>query len=282
MGLTGGQIVCEMLRRQNVDSIFGYSGGAILPVFDALYGCPHFRFVLLRHEQGAGHMEQGYSRASRKPGVVLTTSGPGATNLITTLQDALKDGTPLVVLTGEVATNAMGTDAFQEADVIGITGPCTKWNPVSGRKGPVLVALPKDVTNAVLEAPAESSSFHWGLPKLDNPIFELMPSQPTDQRALNDARILLTKLRKPLYTQVTECFRAEGLEVLAQLAETACLPVATSILGIGCFDEHDFKSLRMLGMHGTRFDDRAVGDPNRFAPVARAAGKDQRGGYHPL
>lgn len=171
-------------------------------------------------------MAQGYSRASRKPGVVLTTSGPGATNLITPLQDALKDGTPLVVLTGEVATNAMDTDAFQEADAIGITGPCAKWNPVvrdirdlparpnnafriaqSGRKSPVLVALPKDVTSAVLEAPAEFSSFHWGFPKLDNPIFDLMPSQPTDQRALNDARTLLTKLRNSLYTQVTECFR---------------------------------------------------------------------------
>ncbi|CDM31741.1 Acetolactate synthase, large subunit, biosynthetic [Penicillium roqueforti FM164] len=315
MSMTGGQIVCEMLRRQEVDSIFGYPGGAILPVFDALHSCPHFRFILPRHEQGAGHMAQGYARTSRKPGVVLTTSGPGATNLITPLQDALKDGTPLVVLTGEVPTYAMGTDAFQEADVIGITGPCTKWNTVvrdirdlatqindafriamSGRPGPVLVALPKDVTSAVLETPARVASSQC-LPKLNNPVLRFDALKANRSASIKRSADLINKAERPvLYAGNGVLSCAEGPKVLAQLAETACIPVATSLLGIGCFDENDPKSLQMLGMHGTayankaiqaadlvialgaRFDDRAIGDPDRFAPVARAAGKDQRGG----
>ncbi|KAG6264233.1 Acetolactate synthase, mitochondrial, partial [Claviceps purpurea] len=141
----------------------GYAGGAILPVFDAIYNSKHFDFILPRHEQGAGHMAEGYARASGKPGVVLVTSGPGATNLITPMQDALSDGTPLVVFCGQVPTTAIGSDAFQEADVVGISRACTKWNimvknaaelprrineafeiATSGRPGPVLVDLPKD------------------------------------------------------------------------------------------------------------------------------------------
>ncbi|GLI81955.1 acetolactate synthase, mitochondrial [Penicillium ochrochloron] len=259
-------------------------------------------------------MAQGYARASRKPGVVLTTSGPGATNLITPLQDALKDGTPLVALTGEVPTYAIGTDAFQEADVIGITGPCTKWNTVvrdvrdlapqindafriamSGRPGPVLVALPKDVTSAVLEAPARIAS--QCLPKFNNPIFRSDALKANQSASIKRCAELINKAQRPvLYAGHGVLSSAEGPKLLAQLAKIACIPVATSLLGIGCFDEHDPKSLKMLGMHGTayankaiqaadllitlgaRFDDRAVGDPDRFASVARAAGKDQRGG----
>jgi len=149
----------------------GYPGGAILPVFDAIYNSKHFDFILPRHEQGAGHMAEGYARATGKPGVVLVTSGPGATNVITPMQDALMDGTPMVVFSGQVVTGLIGSDAFQEADIVGISRPCTKWNVMvrniaelprrineafeiatSGRPGPVLVDLPKDVTGGMLRS----------------------------------------------------------------------------------------------------------------------------------
>ena len=126
--MTGGAILHEMLRRFDVRHVFGYPGGAILPVFDAIFNSKHFDFILPRHEQGAGHMAEGYARASGKPGVVIVTSGPGATNVITPMQDALSDGTPMVVFTGQVVTTAIGSDAFQEADVVGISRACTKWN----------------------------------------------------------------------------------------------------------------------------------------------------------
>jgi acetolactate synthase I/II/III large subunit len=259
-------------------------------------------------------MAQGYARASRKPGVVLVTSGPGTTNIVTPLQDALKDGTPLVVFSGEVSTHVMGTDAFQEADVIGITGPCTKWNTVvrdirdlptrindafriatSGRHGPVLVALPKDITSAVLEAPVHPRSSHDPKPDIlgiraDHRVVDQSP-------AIERCADLINRAQNPVIYAGNGLFScAEGPEVLAQLAETACIPVATSLLGLGSFDEYDSKSLGMLGMYGTayannaiqeadlvialgaRFDDRAIGDPDGFAPVAKAAGKDQRGG----
>ncbi|KAK6438790.1 Acetolactate synthase, mitochondrial, partial [Oleoguttula sp. CCFEE 5521] len=157
VGMKGGEIFHEMMLRHNVKHVFGYPGGAILPVFDAIYNSKHFDFILPRHEQGAGHMAEGYARASGKPGVVIVTSGPGATNVITPMQDALMDGTPLVVFSGQVVTTAIGSDAFQEADVIGISRACTKWNvmvkdiaelprrineafeiAMSGRPGPVL------------------------------------------------------------------------------------------------------------------------------------------------
>jgi len=128
VGKTGGDIFNEMMLRHDVKHIFGYPGGAILPVFDAIYNSKYFNFVLPRHEQGAGHMAEGYARVSGKPGVVLVTSGPGATNVVTPMQDALSDGVPLVVFCGQVATSAIGSDAFQEADIVGISRSCTKWN----------------------------------------------------------------------------------------------------------------------------------------------------------
>ena len=128
VGMKGGEIFHEMMLRQGVKHVFGYPGGAILPVFDAIYNSEHFDFILPRHEQGAGHMAEGYARASGKPGVVLVTSGPGATNVVTPMQDALMDGTPMVVFSGQVVTSSIGSDAFQEADMIGISRACTKWN----------------------------------------------------------------------------------------------------------------------------------------------------------
>ena len=172
VGKTGGEIVHEILRLKHTKHIFAYPGGAIHPVFDVLSESPHLSLILPRHEQGAGHMAQGYARASGKPGVVVVTSGPGATNVITPIQDALSDGTPLIVLSGQVPTSVIGSDAFHEADVIGISHACTKWNcmvkhpeelslrlseafhvATSGRPGPVLLDLPKDVTAAVLHKP---------------------------------------------------------------------------------------------------------------------------------
>jgi acetolactate synthase-1/2/3 large subunit len=169
VGMTGAEILHDLLKAHKVDQVFGYPGGAILPVFDAIYETKDFNFVLPRHEQGGGHMAEGYARVTGKPGVVIVTSGPGATNVVTPLQDALMDGTPMVVFTGQVPTAAIGTDAFQEADVVGITRSCTKWNclvkdlkdlpqrineafhvATSGRPGPVLVDLPKDVTAGIL------------------------------------------------------------------------------------------------------------------------------------
>ncbi len=134
VGLTGGQIFHEMMLRHGVKQVFGYPGGAILPVFDAIYNSKHFEFILPRHEQGAGHMAEGYARASGKPGIVLVTSGPGATNVVTPMQDALSDGTPLIVFCGQVPTSAIGTDAFQEADVVGISRACTKVHRFFSRK----------------------------------------------------------------------------------------------------------------------------------------------------
>ena len=180
IGMTGGEIIHELLRMHNVDVISGYPGGAILPLYDAIYESPHFQFVLPRHEQGGGHMSQGYARVTGKPGVCVVTSGPGATNMVTPLQDALMDGTPMVVFTGQVPTVAMGTDAFQEADVVGITRPCTKWSitvrdvadiprivheafyvATSGRPGPVLVDLPKrcDCIHADRTTPSDASAY---------------------------------------------------------------------------------------------------------------------------
>lgn len=190
VGMTGGQIFHEMMLRHGVKTVFGYPGGAILPVFDAIYQSKHFNFVLPRREDGAGHMAEGYARASGQPGVVLVTSGPGATNVVTPMQDAMSDGVPLIVFCGQVATSAIGSDSFQEADVVGISRSCTKWNvmvkdvaelprrineafkiAMSGRRGPVLVDLPKDMTASVLKHAIPRSS--------TEPNRSLMPSRET-------------------------------------------------------------------------------------------------------
>ena len=316
IGMSGGQIFHEMLLRQNVKHVFGYPGGAILPVFDAIFNSPHFEFILPRHEQGAGHMAEGYARASGLPGVVIVTSGPGATNVVTAMQDALMDGTPLVVFSGQVPTSAIGTDAFQEADVIGITRPCSKWNVLvrdvaelprrineafeiatSGRPGPVLVDLPKDVTAGILRRaiPTESA-----IPKPHNTQqFGTIGAQ--NQKALNEtlARVanLIGVAKKPiLYVGQGILGKEEGPRLLKELADKCQIPVTTTLQGLGAFDELDEKSLYMLGMHGSafanfamqeadliialgaRFDDRVTGNISKFAPQARAAAKEGRGG----
>ncbi|KAI9864423.1 MAG: Acetolactate synthase, mitochondrial [Vezdaea acicularis] len=315
VGLTGGEIFHEMMLRQGVKHIFGYPGGAILPVFDAIYNSKHFDFILPRHEQGAGHMAEGYARASGQPGVVLVTSGPGATNVVTPMQDALSDGTPLVVFCGQVPTSAIGTDAFQEADVIGISRACTKWNvmvknvaelPVrikeafeiatSGRPGPVLVDLPKDVTAAILRKSIPMAST---LPA--HPSAATLAAREHSRRQLEAAIKRVANLiglsKKPiLYVGQGMIATPEGPQLLKELAEKASIPVTTTLQGLGAFDELDPKSLHMLGMHGSayanmamqeadliialgaRFDDRVTGNIVKFAPQARLAAQENRGG----
>jgi acetolactate synthase-1/2/3 large subunit len=260
-------------------------------------------------------MAQGYARASGKPGVVLVTSGPGATNVVTPMQDALSDGTPLVVFSGQVPTSAIGTDAFQEADVIGITRACSKWNVMikslselprrikeafeiatSGRPGPVLVDLPKDITSSILRQPIPTSST---LPP--HPSTATLAARELSQRQLQEAirRVadLVNIAKKPV------CFVGHGMmgsldgpAVLKELTEKASIPVTTTLHGLGAFDELDEKALHMLGMHGSpyanmamqeadliialgvRFDDRVTGNVAKFAPQAKKAAAEGRGG----
>ncbi|KAG0143755.1 hypothetical protein CROQUDRAFT_660844 [Cronartium quercuum f. sp. fusiforme G11] len=326
IGMSGGMIFHEMMLRHNVKHVFGYPGGAILPVFDAIYNSKHFNFILPRHEQGAGHMAEGYARVSGKPGVVLVTSGPGATNTITPLQDAYSDGTPMVVFTGQVATSAIGSDAFQEADVIGISRSCTKWNVMvkdvtdlprrineafkiatSGRPGPVLVDLPKDMTAGILRTPIP---LKYTQPDL---VERALPSNPLRARSrthqptsagflpathnLRQASEMILAAKRPLvYAGQGILSSPEGPKLLKRLSDEWNIPVTTTLMGMGAFDEEDPKSLHMLGMHGSayanlamqdadviialgaRFDDRVTGKVDTFAPHARAAALQGRGG----
>lgn len=306
-----------MMLRHDVKHIFGYPGGAILPVFDAIYNSKHFDFVLPRHEQGAGHMAEGYARVSGKPGVVLVTSGPGATNVVTPMQDAMSDGIPLVVFTGQVATSAIGSDAFQEADIVGISRSCTKWNVMvkdiaelprrineafkiatSGRPGPVLVDLPKDVTAMVLRAALpfkQTTPGHGALGLPSNPLS--LPEPPTDPTLILQAAALINQAQRPIiYAGAGVLSGPRGPELLAQLSENGNIPVCTTLQGLGAFDEMHPNSLHMLGMHGSayaniamqqadviialggRFDDRVTGKIDTFAPAARAAALQGRGG----
>ncbi|EKV06091.1 Acetolactate synthase [Penicillium digitatum PHI26] len=296
-------------------NLVGYPGGAILPVFDAIYKSKHFDFILSRHEQGAGHMAEGYARVSGKPGVVIVTSGPGATNMITPMADALADGTPMVVFTGQVATGAIGSDAFQEADIIGISRGCTKWNimvksvaelprrineafhiATNGRPGPVLVDLPKDVTASILRhvvntesiPSPRSSPILWATSELQQ--------RQLDQ-SLQNVAYLVNASRKPvIYAGQGIICSKLGPTMLRSLADKSSIPVTTTLHGLGAFDEMDEKSLHMLGMHGAayanmavqeadliialgaRFDDRVTGNLAKFAPGAKDAATRGCGG----
>lgn len=268
-----------------------------------------------RHEQGAGHMAEGYARASGKPGVVLVTSGPGATNVITPMQDAMSDGTPLVVFCGQVPTTAIGSDAFQEADVIGISRACTKWNVMvknvaelprrineafeiatSGRPGPVLVDLPKDVTAGILRKAIPTETALPGLPSAaSQAAMELSRRQL--QSSIRRVADLVNMAKQPvIYAGQGVILSPGGPELLKELADRASIPVTTTLLGLGAFDELDDKALHMLGMHGSayanmamqeadliialgsRFDDRVTGNIAKFAPGAKAAAAEKRGG----
>ena len=305
-GLTGAQIFHELMRQHDVDTIFGYPGGAILPVFDAIHNSDQFKFILARHEQGAGHMAEGYARVTGKPGIVLVTSGPGATNTVTPMQDALMDGTPMIVFAGQVATSAIGTDAFQEADMTGITRPCTKWNVLvkhardiprainqafhiatTGRPGPVFVDLPKDVTASILKEEV------YDQPHL--PGYHIREAGTSSE--IEKAAALINQAKRPVFYVGQGAILSGATKVLKDCVHKGNIPVTTTLQGLGAFDQTDEKyNLDMLGMHGAayanwamhnadviisvgaRFDDRVTGSIAKFAPAARAAEREGRGG----
>jgi len=293
--LTGAQIVIESLIAEGVDTIFGYPGGAILPTYDALLDSK-IRHVLVRHEQGATHMAEGYARVSGRPGVVLVTSGPGATNTVTGLADAYMDSVPLVVITGQVPTTMIGNDAFQEADVVGITRPCTKHNYLikdvkdiariikeaffiasNGRPGPVLVDLPKDVQQA-------QHSFKYP----DH--VEIRGYKPTirgNPRQIERAIDAIEQSEKPLFYVGGGVQWSGASPELTQLVRGLGVPICETLMGLGSFPASDSLCLGMLGMHGSyatntavcntdclvavgaRFDDRVTGRIADFAPKAK-------------
>ncbi len=296
MKMTGSQILLECLKREGVEVVFGYPGGQVLPTFDALYEYKGFKFILTRHEQGAAHAADGYARVTGKVGVCLATSGPGATNLVTGIANAFMDSIPMVAITGQVPTSLIGNDAFQEADITGITRPITKHNYLvkdikdlarivreafyiasSGRPGPVLIDLPKDVQVAQTE-------FIWPQePRLRsyNPRYEGHPGQ------VKRAAKLIMESRKPVLYVGGGVVTSGASAELAELAEKIQAPVTWTLMGIGGFPSLHKQSLGMLGMHGTayanhsimdadliiavgaRFDDRVTGRLDMFAPNAK-------------
>lgn len=294
---TGGQILHDTLIEQGVDVVFGYPGGAILPTFDIFHKTP-IRFILTRHEQGAGHMADGYSRATGKVGTAIVTSGPGATNLTTALATAHMDSIPMVAITGQVATAAIGNDAFQEADVVGVTRPVTKYNVLvrnvnelartireayhiarTGRPGPVLIDLPKDVQVSKTTIADDG--------QLDLPGYR--PRSKGNSRQIKMAADAINRAERPVLYVGGGVIASEGHRELRELARKGNIPVTTTLLGLGAFDEvaDEDLALHMLGMHGSayanyavqacdcliavgaRFDDRVTGRLETFAPNAK-------------
>lgn len=300
-GKSGAQIFHEMLiGPHKVDTMFGYPGGAILPVFDQLYKTPA-KFILNRHEQASGHCADGYARATGKPGVCVVTSGPGATNTVTPLATAQLDSIPIIVFSGQVATKVIGNDAFQEADVTGITRPCTKWNylvkdvrelprvineafmiATSGRPGPVLVDLPKDVTSGICNEEVDDTVRAHIVDRRKH-----VSTHPEHVHQAEAAAELINRSNKPILYVGGGAIIAGAADVLKKISDRGNIPVTTTLLGLGAFDEHDPKSLYMLGMHGSafanyavqecdllisvgaRFDDRVTGNLATFAPNAK-------------
>jgi acetolactate synthase-1/2/3 large subunit len=298
--MTGAKMVVQALKDQGVDTVFGYPGGAVLPIYDEIFQQNGIRHILVRHEQGAVHMAEGYARATGKVGVCLVTSGPGATNAVTGLTDALMDSIPIVVLTGQVPTFMIGSDAFQEADTVGITRSCTKHNWLvrdtedlphimheafhvasSGRPGPVLVDIPKDVQFATgsYAAPKEVKLAHYA-PKVKGdmePITELV-------EAMEQAK------RPVFYTGGGVINSGTGAsQLLRELVEATGFPVTSTLMGLGAYPASGDKWLGMLGMHGlyeanmamhdcdlminigARFDDRITGRIDAFSPKSKKA-----------
>ncbi|MFH1076436.1 MAG: biosynthetic-type acetolactate synthase large subunit, partial [Pseudomonadota bacterium] len=295
MKLTGAQILLEVLKEEGVDTIFGYPGGAVIDIFDELYKSD-IRFFLVRHEQAAVHAADGYARASQKVGVCLVTSGPGATNTVSGIASAYMDSIPVVIFTGQVPTSLIGNDAFQEVDIVGITRPCTKHNYLvkdvdklgqivreafylarSGRPGPVLIDLPKDIVQAktTFEMPSAPDM------KSYRPTIE--PHKQQLERAIK----LMLNARKPVVFAGGGVVLAQAHEELFCLAERLKIPVTGSLMGLGAFPGTHPLWLGMLGMHGTyranmsvgecdlligigvRFDDRVTGRLDAFARNAK-------------
>jgi acetolactate synthase-1/2/3 large subunit len=297
--MTGAEIVVRGLVDQGVEVLFGYPGGAVLPIYDALFHESRLQHILVRHEQGATHAAEGYARSSGKPGVVLVTSGPGATNAITGIMDALMDSSPMVVITRQLPTHLIGTDAFQEADTVGMTRSCTKHNylvkdvrdlpqiiheafkiATTGRPGPVLIDIPKDVQFAKGEyyGPTEVASTHAYNPRVKG-----------DQNRIAEAARLIAGARRPIFYTGGGVINAgpKAAEALREFAALTGAPVTSTLMGLGAFPAADPAWLGMLGMHGTfeannamhdcdvmicvgaRFDDRVTGRLDAFSPGSK-------------
>ena len=296
--MTGARMVVQALKDQGVEVVFGYPGGAVLPIYDEIFQQNHIRHVLVRHEQGAVHAAEGYARSTGKPGVALVTSGPGATNAVTGLTDALMDTIPIVVLTGQVPTFMIGSDAFQEADTVGITRPCTKHNwlvkdtaalsgvlheafhvAVSGRPGPVLVDIPKDVQFASADyTPRQKADLGHYQPRL----------KPDPEMVEQMVALIETAERPVFYTGggVINSGPAAS-QLLRELVEATGFPITSTLMGLGAYPASGDKWLGMLGMHGlyeanmtmhgcdvllnigARFDDRITGVLNGFSPKSK-------------
>jgi len=298
MKLTGAQALIKALEHQGTEVIFGLPGGAILPVYDPIIDSS-IRHILVRHEQGAGHMAEGYALATGRPGVAMVTSGPGATNIVTPLANAYMDSTPLVVVTGQVATGSIGTDAFQECDITGVTSGITKHNwlvtdakdlprivaeafhvATTGRPGPVLIDVPKDVSQSMME-------WYWpeGTADLDLPGYH--PPVGVDDAAIAEAISMLLAAERPLLYVGGGVIQGGASADLRALAERLNLPVVTTLMARGAFPDSHAQHLGMPGMHGTytavtalqradlvvslgaRFDDRVTGKVDGFAPLAK-------------
>ncbi|MEP6624222.1 MAG: biosynthetic-type acetolactate synthase large subunit, partial [Acidimicrobiia bacterium] len=295
MKLTGAQALIKSLEMEGVEVMFGLPGGAILPVYDPLIDSS-IRHILVRHEQGAGHMAEGYAHTTGRPGVAMVTSGPAATNIVTPLADAYMDSIPLVVITGQVPYAVIGTDAFQECDTVGITMPVTKHNwlitdaqdiprvvreafhvATTGRPGPVLIDVPKDIANQMMD---------WEWPEgVDLPGYK--PNLKGHPKQIKDAAKLIGESHRPVIYAGGGILKARAAEALRELAETTGIPVVTTLMARGAFPDSHELALGMPGMHGNytaitamqkadllialgaRFDDRVTGKVDAFAPDAK-------------
>ncbi len=296
--LTGAEIVFKALTDHKVEYIFGYPGGAVLPLYDQLSKQKKIKHILVRHEQGAGHAAEGYARSTGKPGVVLVTSGPGATNMVTALTDAYMDSIPLVCITGQVPTHLIGTDAFQECDTTGITRPCTKHNwlvkdvnqiaetihkafriATTGRPGPVLIDIPKDI------------QFKKGIYQSEEKIEidSYRPNYKGDPDQIEKAVEMISQAKKPIFYTGGGVINAgeKASEILRELVFATGFPITSTLQGLGCYPGEDSQFLGMLGMHGTfeannamhdcdlminigaRFDDRITGMVSKFSPNSK-------------
>ena len=295
---TGAEIVFKCLEDQSVEFIFGYPGGAVLPIYDELKHHKSIKHILARHEQGAGHAAEGYARSSGKPGVVLVTSGPGATNVVTALTDAYMDSVPLVCISGQVPTHLIGTDAFQECDTTGITRPCTKHNwlvkdvkdlaktihkafevATTGRPGPVLVDIPKDI---------QFNKFSYSKFKKQKKLNGKTHNY-FSQKEIDELIKLITKSKKPIIYSGGGVINSgiEASKLLRELVDATGFPITSTLQGLGAYPGEDNQFLGMLGMHGTyeannamhgcdlminigaRFDDRITGKIDEFSPKSK-------------
>jgi acetolactate synthase-1/2/3 large subunit len=295
---SGAEIVFKCLEDQDVEFIFGYPGGAVLPIYDELKNHSSIKHILVRHEQGAGHAAEGYARSSGKPGVVLVTSGPGATNVVTALTDAYMDSVPLVCISGQVPTHLIGTDAFQECDTTGITRPCTKHNwlvkdikdlskvlheafqvATTGRPGPVLVDIPKDI---------QFAKANYLKPKKDKKI-NVKSHNKFTQNEIDELIDLISKAKKPVIYTGGGVINSgpKASETLREFVRLIGFPITSTLQGLGAFPGDDNQFIGMLGMHGTyeannamhdcdllinigaRFDDRITGKIDEFSPKSK-------------